>query len=84
MQQQRDRFNSWRVLVLSRAITPPRTRRPLPRLPRHSWWAFVALACLVVAVVVRLGLHGPSTSSESGSSLPAQSAQTEFSAAGSQ
>lgn len=83
MQQQRGRFNFWRVLVLTQAITPPRTQRLLPRPPRHSWWAFVGLACLVVAAVARLGLHGPSTSSEPGSSLPAQSVQTEFPAAGS-
>ena len=84
MQQQPGRFDFWRVLVLTRAMTPPRAQRLLPRPPRYSWWAFVGLACLVMAAVARLGLHGPSTSSEPGSSLPAHSAQTEFPTAGSQ
>jgi hypothetical protein len=52
------RFNFWRVLIYTRAITPPRVVRSLwLQTTQWSWWGALTLACLGVGVVVQLGLR---------------------------
>jgi hypothetical protein len=76
------RFNFWRVVILTRAITPPRAVGGLwPKavcLQRHAWSVLLLLAVLVAGVVVRLSqressaIDLPPTSAPLG---PAPSAQ---------
>jgi len=50
------RFNFWRVLICTRAITPPRVMSGLwLQTTRWSWWGAVALAFVGVGAVVQLG-----------------------------
>jgi hypothetical protein len=56
------RFNFWRVLVLTRAITPPRVVPGLwLQTTRWSWLAVFAVACLSVAALLHLGAGSPSS-----------------------
>ena len=52
------RFNFWRVLILTRAITPPRVPAGLwPKvlsLQRYAWSVLLLLAVLAAGVAVRL------------------------------
>ena len=59
------RFNFWRVLIYTRAITPPRVVRGLllQKTP-WRWWGAFTLACLGIGVVVQLGLGNPPSSRE--------------------
>jgi hypothetical protein len=50
------RFNFWRVLLYSRAITPPRVLGgPWQQIMR--WWAVFALACGGFGIIYQLVLH---------------------------
>jgi hypothetical protein len=57
------RFDFWRVLICSRAITPPRM---VPRLglqtTEWSRWTLLALACLSIGAVLHLSLGDSSSS----------------------
>jgi hypothetical protein len=54
------RFNFWRMLICTRAVTPPRVMRGLGlQATQWSWWALLAMACLSVAAVVQLGSRDP-------------------------
>jgi hypothetical protein len=73
------RFNFWRVLIYTRAITPPRVMRGLWRqTTQWSWWALLALACLGIGAVLQLGLGDPPSPREavSGSTLKPAAVQT--------
>ena len=53
----RGRFNFWRVLIHTRAITPPRVMRGLwLQATRWSWWGAFVLVCLGIGAVVQSGL----------------------------
>ena len=68
------RFNFWRVLICSRAITPPRMVRRLG-LQTTEWsrWTLFALACLSVGAVLHLSL-GDSSSPPDADNTPRPSA----------
>ena len=54
------RFNFWRVLLHTRAITPPRVPEGLlQKVMSHSrggWWLLLIVAALAASVVLRLSL----------------------------
>jgi hypothetical protein len=57
------RFNFWRVLLHTRAITPPRVPEGLlQKVMSHSrggWWLLLVVAALAASVALRLGLSSP-------------------------
>jgi hypothetical protein len=54
------RFNFWHLLVLTRAITPPRVVKGLGlQTTTWPWWALAAMICLSAAAILRL--DGPSS-----------------------
>jgi hypothetical protein len=63
------RFNFWRVLILTRAITPPRAPGSLwPRLvnsQRGGWWLLLIVALVTVAgATVHLSQRDPPLQSQ--------------------
>jgi hypothetical protein len=62
------RFNFWRVLILTRAITPPRAQAKLwlrvvnPQ--RGGWWLLLIVAVSAVGVTVHLSQRSPSLQSQ--------------------
>jgi hypothetical protein len=57
------RFNFWRVLLHTRAITPPRGPEGLlQKVMSHSrggWWLLMVVAALAAGVALRLSLSSP-------------------------
>jgi len=57
------RFNFWRVLLHTRAITPPRVPEGLlQKVMSHSrggWWLLLVVAVLAACIAVRLSLSSP-------------------------
>jgi hypothetical protein len=55
------RFDFWRMLLHTRAITPPRVlRRYWPRaanLPSEGWWVLVLIAALAAGAALQLGVR---------------------------
>jgi hypothetical protein len=57
------RFNFWRVLLHTRAITPPRMPEGLlQKVMSHSrggWWLLLLVAMLAAGIAMRLGGQSP-------------------------
>jgi hypothetical protein len=54
------RFNFWRTLICTRAITPPRVVRGLwLQVLGWPWWAAVISVCLGVGIILQLGSGDP-------------------------
>jgi hypothetical protein len=49
------RFDFWRMLLHTRAITPPRVVRTL-----LSWWVLLGAAAATAAIVLGFGMRDPS------------------------
>jgi hypothetical protein len=62
------RFDFWRVLIHTRAVTPPRAMRNFWSLPggqyRVGWWFLFAVAVVTAGIALDLGVHQPSPRSQ--------------------
>jgi len=62
------RFDFWRVIIHTRAITPPRAMRSfwsaLGRKSRVGWWLVFGVTVALAGVALDLGVHQPSPRSQ--------------------